>query len=241
MSIGQLAQSRSSRFAGMLAGVVAPFWFVGCGHSDGRESMKPTTTVTLGNEAASVEPTAAESTKLDADVVPASNELPTNAAGLKPTESAATEKPAADQPMSAADPEATRTFSVEGPDHAIRVSFDDFDLLKVMNLDPVPLDAVGKLPKWLKALDGKRVRVRGFMYPPFSRHRHSRLRACARQSNLLLWSHSERIRLGRHVPAQRCHDQLHSEPPVRCRRHLSHQIRDREIHRDVRTGRRDCD
>ena len=167
MSLGDKTQSRDSRFAGMLAGIAAAFWFVGCGHSDGRESMKPTTTVTLGNEAASVEPTAAESTKLDADVVPASNELPTNSAGLKPTESASTEKPAADQQTTVADPEATRTFSVEGPEHAIRISFDDFDLLKVMNLDPVPLDAVGKLPKWLKALDGKRVRVRGFMYPPF--------------------------------------------------------------------------
>jgi hypothetical protein len=77
------------------------------------------------------------------------------------------EPPAADQQPAANDSETTRTFSVEGPESAIRISFDDFDLLKVMNLDPVPADAVGKLPKWLKALDGKRIRVRGFMYPPF--------------------------------------------------------------------------
>lgn len=55
----------------------------------------------------------------------------------------------------------------KGQRAAIRVSFDDVDLLKVMNLDPVPADAPERLPKWLKALDGKRIRVRGFMYPPF--------------------------------------------------------------------------
>lgn len=60
-----------------------------------------------------------------------------------------------------------RSFSVEGPDDAVRISFDDFDLLKVLNMEPVPVNAVDHFPKWLKALDGKRVRVRGFMYPTF--------------------------------------------------------------------------
>lgn len=60
-----------------------------------------------------------------------------------------------------------RSFSVEGPDDAIRISFDDFDLLKVLNMEPVPVDAVDHFPDWLKNLDGKRVRVRGFMYPTF--------------------------------------------------------------------------
>jgi hypothetical protein len=40
-------------------------------------------------------------------------------------------------------------------------------LLKVLNLDPVPADAPERLPKWLKALDGKRICLRGFMFPPF--------------------------------------------------------------------------
>jgi hypothetical protein len=62
---------------------------------------------------------------------------------------------------------AERQFKVEGPEDALRVSFDDFDLLKILNLDPVPPDAPERLPKWLKELDGKRIRVRGFMYPPF--------------------------------------------------------------------------
>jgi hypothetical protein len=60
-----------------------------------------------------------------------------------------------------------RQFKVEGPEGALRISFDDFDLLKILNLDPVPPDAPERLPKWLKDLDGKRIRVRGFMYPPF--------------------------------------------------------------------------
>jgi hypothetical protein len=60
-----------------------------------------------------------------------------------------------------------RSFAVEGPDGAIRVSYDDFDLLKVLNMEPVPADAVDHFPQWLLNLDGKRVRVRGFMYPTF--------------------------------------------------------------------------
>ena len=60
-----------------------------------------------------------------------------------------------------------KKFTTEGPEKALRVSFDDFDLLKVLNMDPVTEDAPSRMPKWLKDLDGKRVRVRGFMFPPF--------------------------------------------------------------------------
>ena len=60
-------------------------------------------------------------------------------------------------------PEAT--FSKEG--NALRVSFDDVDLLRVLNMDPVVPDAPKHMPAWLKALDGKRIRLRGFMYPTF--------------------------------------------------------------------------
>lgn len=60
-----------------------------------------------------------------------------------------------------------KKFKTEGPDKDLRVSFDDFDLLKVLNMDPVTEDAPSRMPKWLKQLDGKRIRLRGFMYPPF--------------------------------------------------------------------------
>ena len=52
-------------------------------------------------------------------------------------------------------------------DGAFRVSYDDIDLLKVLNMEPVPEDAVSHFPEWLSTLDGKRIRIRGFMYPPF--------------------------------------------------------------------------
>jgi hypothetical protein len=63
------------------------------------------------------------------------------------------------------DPARPRTFAVEGPDHALRVNFDDLDLLKVLNMDPVTPDCVEQMPAWLKDLSGKKVRIRGFMKP----------------------------------------------------------------------------
>jgi len=50
---------------------------------------------------------------------------------------------------------------------AVRVTYDDIDLLKVLNMEPVPVDAVEHFPEWLKSLNGKPVRIRGFMYPTF--------------------------------------------------------------------------
>ncbi len=57
-------------------------------------------------------------------------------------------------------------FHVEGPQQAIRVSYDDIDLLRVLNMEPVTMDAPQMMPGWLKDLDGRRIRIRGFMYPP---------------------------------------------------------------------------
>ncbi len=51
---------------------------------------------------------------------------------------------------------------------AYRVTYDDLDLLKVLNMEPVPADAVSHFPAWLSELDGKPVRIRGFMFPTFS-------------------------------------------------------------------------
>jgi len=60
-----------------------------------------------------------------------------------------------------------RRFLTEAPRDALRVSYDDLDLLKVLNMEPVPDDAVSHFPSWLKGLDGKEIRIRGFMYPTF--------------------------------------------------------------------------
>jgi len=59
------------------------------------------------------------------------------------------------------------TFRVEGPEDALRITYDDIDLLKVLNMEPVTPDAPELMPDWLKELDGKRVRIRGFMSPSF--------------------------------------------------------------------------
>ncbi|WP_417382416.1 hypothetical protein [Gimesia sp.] len=60
-----------------------------------------------------------------------------------------------------------RSFRRTSPENALLVNYDDLDLLKVMNMEPVTPQAPDLMPEWLKNLDGKRIRIRGFMYPPF--------------------------------------------------------------------------
>lgn len=60
-----------------------------------------------------------------------------------------------------------KEFAVDRKTKAIRVSYDDLDLLKVLNMDPVPVDAVSHFPEWLNSLDGRTVRIRGFMFPAY--------------------------------------------------------------------------
>lgn len=60
-----------------------------------------------------------------------------------------------------------KIFRPEKNSTALRVSYDDIDLLKVLNMEPVPVDAVEYFPEWLKSLDGATIRIRGFMYPTF--------------------------------------------------------------------------
>lgn len=65
----------------------------------------------------------------------------------------------------AGDPAKPRTFATEGPDGAVRITFDDLDLLKHLKMDPVTAACVEKMPDWLKRLSGRKVRVRGYMKP----------------------------------------------------------------------------
>ena len=166
----------SPKFEWMLAaGAVLIGSLVGCGHVEGEAaSSNATATVTLGSPAD--EPTSKDE---PTHVQPASASQPAAAEATAAEATAANDQPAESKPSagaesaianSSANPtsaDQSRSFKVEGPEQAIRVSFDDVDLLKVLNLDPVPADAPERLPKWLKALDGKRIRVRGFMFPPF--------------------------------------------------------------------------
>ncbi|NNJ26330.1 hypothetical protein [Alienimonas chondri] len=59
------------------------------------------------------------------------------------------------------------SFSPAG-DGTLRVSFDDLDLLKVLNAEPVPADVVDYFPDWLRDLDGQKITLRGFMYPTYA-------------------------------------------------------------------------
>ena len=54
---------------------------------------------------------------------------------------------------------------MEGPNGALRITFDDLDLLKLLKMDPVTPDCIEKMPDWLKGLSDRKVRVRGFMKP----------------------------------------------------------------------------
>jgi hypothetical protein len=59
-----------------------------------------------------------------------------------------------------------KDFNREGKERSLRVSYDDIDLLRVLNMEPVPLNAEEYLPSWLKALNGEKVVLRGWMFPP---------------------------------------------------------------------------
>lgn len=61
----------------------------------------------------------------------------------------------------------SKRFRKERPSNAFRITYDDIDLLKVLNMEPVPPDAVAHFPDWLKQLDGQTIRIRGYMYPTF--------------------------------------------------------------------------
>jgi hypothetical protein len=113
---------------------------------------------------------------------PAAGSPATNSSSKVLASAPAISIPASEQPAMAAkgSPSATsstsrrvqllipnKTFRPEGDAAALRVSYDDIDLLKVLNMDPVPPDAATYMPGWLKALDGRRIRIRGFMYPTF--------------------------------------------------------------------------
>lgn len=50
---------------------------------------------------------------------------------------------------------------------ALRVWFDDLNLLTVLNMEPVTPDVLEWMPDWMKSLDGRTVRIRGYMNPQY--------------------------------------------------------------------------
>ncbi len=60
-----------------------------------------------------------------------------------------------------------KEFSTTAPENSLRVTFDDIDLEKIFEIKEVSKDLPQHFPKWLKGLDGQRVRIRGYMVPTF--------------------------------------------------------------------------
>jgi hypothetical protein len=60
-----------------------------------------------------------------------------------------------------------KSFRRERGTDAVRISYDDIDLLKVLNMEPVPPNAAEYFPEWLSSLNGRQIRIRGWMYPTF--------------------------------------------------------------------------
>lgn len=92
-------------------------------------------------------------------------EASARSADSRPADSAATEPAVAAPTVESAPAARDRVFAEEGPEGALRISYDDLDLLKILKMDPVTPDCVEKMPDWLLALKGKTVRIRGFMKP----------------------------------------------------------------------------
>jgi len=62
---------------------------------------------------------------------------------------------------------AEHSFVRDRETKALRVTYDDIDLLRILNMEPVPTNAADHFPRWLKKLNGKQIRIRGFMYPAY--------------------------------------------------------------------------
>ncbi len=58
-----------------------------------------------------------------------------------------------------------QVFEVEGREGALRVTLEDLNLRKSLQLKELPVDIDQRLPEWLKKLDGKTVRISGEMFP----------------------------------------------------------------------------
>ena len=60
-----------------------------------------------------------------------------------------------------------KSFRRERGTDAVRIGYDDIDLLKILNMEPVPPNAAEYFPEWLASLNGKQIRIRGWMYPTY--------------------------------------------------------------------------
>lgn len=59
-------------------------------------------------------------------------------------------------------------FEVVGPEDAVRVTFADLNLKRLVPDAKSEKEAAEKVPQWIMALNGRRIRIRGFMFPTFA-------------------------------------------------------------------------
>lgn len=69
-----------------------------------------------------------------------------------------------------------KTFKKKGD--VTLVSYDDLDLIKVLNLKVPEPNVMELMPDWLKNLNGQKVQIRGFMYPAFQQEGLERFVFC---------------------------------------------------------------
>ena len=58
-----------------------------------------------------------------------------------------------------------KEFSVIPGTDTLRVSFYDLNLKQILDMQTIPVDAAKHFPNWLKLLEGKRIRISGYMFP----------------------------------------------------------------------------
>jgi hypothetical protein len=153
-----------------------PLFLAGCGeYGPGSQILPPVDSVPAAHAAIDSEPGSANPDREKA-VVAVPPEVVTSASASQAAESGAapvsesvatatTERAGDGAPAAGSVPKRERTFAIEGSERALRISYDDLDLLKILRMDPVTTDCVDKMPGWLRGLDGKKVRIRGFMKP----------------------------------------------------------------------------
>lgn len=123
---------------------------------------QPTSLPAKQNQPADQAASQASASRPDRDAVPAIAKDGVEEAGIN---GAGEKGAAAVQPVAELDPARPREFSREGAAGALRITFDDLDLMRLLKMDPVTSDCIERMPAWLRDLDGKTVRVRGFMKP----------------------------------------------------------------------------
>lgn len=164
---------------------------LGCGQSVVTAKVDPTKRkVTIGvgvsaGQNSSGTGSAADSTTTATESVDATGVKPTDVVAADVTGSGSANKSVAAEPSSTSrtgqstdptvakstvaefSPPPPRKFKVEGPNGALRINYDDLDVKKLLNLDNVFPGTAEKLPEWVKVLNGKTVRLRGYMKPGF--------------------------------------------------------------------------